>query len=153
MPVVFTFDIQKSTDGQVEYNRIRSAFERLGWEHLGGTAYRYPRLGTENKYPVEDWFNHVIPALMLFRTYLLKSEHTLTKYTLDIQSSAGMNNQTDFGTPPVADDEMTLYDPSTPQFSKDSLLAWINEIKNPSDYRRQRKSTAEGANESEQDKE
>lgn len=132
MPVVFTFDIQKGTGGPVEYNRIQSAFERLGWEHLGGTAYRYPKLGAEKEHPVEDWFNHVIPALMLFRTYLLKSEHTLTKYTLDIQSSAGMN-QPNLGTPPVAGDKMTLYEPSNQQFGKGNLLAWIDGVKYPYD--------------------
>ncbi len=61
MPVILTLDVENAGPG--EHNRIQSAFERLGWEALGGTAYRYPKLGAEQ--PTEDWFNHVIPALML----------------------------------------------------------------------------------------
>ena len=41
MPVTVTFDIERPTP--LELNRLRSAFIRLGWEHLGNTAYRYPR--------------------------------------------------------------------------------------------------------------
>jgi hypothetical protein len=63
VPITVTFDIQRPTSQELK--RIRSFFERLGWEHLGNTAYRYPQLRGEHV--VEDWFNHVIPALMLLR--------------------------------------------------------------------------------------
>jgi hypothetical protein len=75
-----------------EHNRIQSFFERFGWESLGETSYRYPPLGSEES--VEDWFNRVIPALMLLRLYFLKARkrgRRLTKFTLDIQSSSGFN--------------------------------------------------------------
>src|SRR5260370_38319347 len=65
MPITVTFDIRKPT--AAELNRLRGLFERLGWEHLGNTAYRYPKL--HGQHPAEDWFNHVIPALMLPRAF------------------------------------------------------------------------------------
>jgi hypothetical protein len=49
MPVVLTFDIKGATTSQL--NRIQSFFQRFGWENLGGSAYRYPRLGTNEKWP------------------------------------------------------------------------------------------------------
>ncbi len=94
MAVIITFDIEGAPPQ--ERNRIQSFFERLGWENLGGSSYRYPRLGTDDQ-PVEDWFNHVVPALMLFRTYALKSERKISKFTIDVQSSSGHNPATDFG--------------------------------------------------------
>lgn len=65
MPIAMTFDIERPTP--LEQSRLRSAFGRLGWEHLGNTAYRYPKLHQPTA--IEDWFNHVVPALMLLRTF------------------------------------------------------------------------------------
>src|SRR5438132_8367751 len=97
MPAVITFDIKKATTK--ERNRVQSFFERLGWENLGGSSYRYPRLGSDQ--PTEDWFNHVIPALMLFRAFIVKGDVTLKKFTLDVQSSTGFNPESGYGTPPL----------------------------------------------------
>lgn len=48
--------------------------------------------------PVEDWLNHVVPALMLFRAYCKKRD-CLTKFTLDCQSSSGYDLATNLVTP------------------------------------------------------
>ena len=101
---------------------------RLGWEHLGGSAYRYPKLGAEH--PVEDWFNHVIPALMLFRTLLRDNEIEVSKFTIDVQSSAGFSPHT-FGAPPktlISDD---LYPTHQQAFGEKRLLDWINDLRGP----------------------
>ena len=129
MPIVFTFDIRGAPP--VERNRIQSFFERFVWQNLGGSAYRYPRLGVEREHPVENWFNHVIPALMLFRVYVVESGRELTSYTLDIQSSAGMNPYTGFGTPPEEAHEINLYPPNNSQFGETNLRDWLDEIDYP----------------------
>lgn len=129
MPIVFTFDIKGAQS--TERNQIQSFFERFGWENLGGSAYRYPRLGAEQENPVEDWFNHVIPAMMLFRSYVLDSQRELTKYTLDIQSSSGMNPERKLGSPPLPSEEMRLYAANNPQFGGAKLRTWIRGIKYP----------------------
>jgi hypothetical protein len=51
MPITVTFDVRNPTSA--ELNRIRGRVERLGWEHLGNTAYRYPKL--HGQHPTEDW--------------------------------------------------------------------------------------------------
>ena len=87
MPVTVTFDIVRPSS--LELNRLRSAFERLGWEHLGNTAYRYPHLDEHDA--VEDWFNHVVPALMLLRVFavhLLADGRSLRKFSLAVLSYA-----------------------------------------------------------------
>lgn len=128
MPIVITFDIEGAPPQ--ERNRIQSFFERLGWQNLGGSAYRYPRLGTVDQ-PVEDWFNHVIPALALFRQYLIESNRPLSCFTLDIQSTTGYDPNSGFGTPPVIGTSVKLYDPKNTSFGKEKLQTWISSLKFP----------------------
>lgn len=128
MPVVLTFDIEGAPP--LERNRIQCAFERFGWESLGGSSYRYPRLGSTQ--PVEDWFNHVVPALMLFRTYLVQSGRQLSKFSLDVQSSTGANPVTEFGAVPHPSANVTLYTPTTPaHFGVGNLRGWLDGIPYP----------------------
>ena len=129
MPIVFTFDISGARP--VETNRIQSFFERFGWQNLGGSAYRYPKLGAQLDNPVEDWFNHVIPALMLFRTYILDSGRELPKFSLDIQSSVGRDKDSEYGTSPLPGENIRLYDTKQVQFGERNLREWLAEIKYP----------------------
>ena len=88
MPVTLTFDIEDASvaDGN-DRTRIIAAFTRLGWENVGGSAWRYPALGTQNT--SEDWFNHVVPALMYLRSLTSHAGFNITKFTLDAHSEAG----------------------------------------------------------------
>ena len=129
MPVVFTFDLTNAPP--VDRNRIQSFFERFGWQNLGGSAYRYPRLGAEREHPVEDWFNHVIPALMLFRAYVISSGRELPKFSLDIQSSAGRNPEFGVGTPPLLSADVHLYETPQQQFGASNLREWLDEVTFP----------------------
>lgn len=88
MPITVTFDIeQASFKDSNDRTRIIAAFTRLGWEHIGGSAWRYPSLGTQN--PSEDWFNHVIPALMYFRSLVVHGNLDAYNFTIDAHSEAG----------------------------------------------------------------
>jgi hypothetical protein len=88
MPITITFDIEQASfhDGN-DRTRIIAAFSRLGWEHIGGSAWRYPALGSENA--SEDWFNHVIPALMYFRSIVEHAGLDVYNFTIDAHSEAG----------------------------------------------------------------
>ena len=97
MPIIVTFDLSNAKD--LDLHRVRSLFERFGWEHLGGTAYRYPRL--EDEHSNEDWFNRVIPALMLLRALALAEGRGLTRFSIDVQTSTGYNSTTGIGQPPL----------------------------------------------------
>ena len=147
MPVLLTYDLEGAAPA--EFNRLQSMFERLGWEKLGGSSYRYPRLGTTDQ-PVEDWLNHVVPALMLFRTFAIKSPSELRQFTLDVQSSAGYQKSTAFGSPPLSGTDMKLatkqakkatgkakkirkklYAPGNGSFGEKNLIDWLDDIEYP----------------------
>ena len=132
MPVTVTFDIERPTP--LELNRLRSMFLRFGWEHLGNTAYRYPKLHETDA--VEDWFNHVIPALMLLRSFgvrLLADGRSLKKFSLDVQSSTGHNPLTGVGAQPLSAIDVTLVQPPDGQrsFGVQNLLDWLDGIEWP----------------------
>jgi len=129
MPITVTFDIKNPTSA--ELNRIRGFFERLGWEHLGNTAYRYPKL--HGQHSTEDWFNHVIPALMLLRAfarYATLNGRNVRKFSIDVQSSTGFNPITDVGTLPLPAHEIGYSQPSKSgrAFGKRRLETWLDGI-------------------------
>ncbi len=129
MPITVTFDIDRPTS--LELNRLRGAFERLGWEHLGNTAYRYPKLHQHDA--VEDWFNHVVPALMLLRAFavhLLAEGRSLDKFSIDVQSSTGFDPLTGVGTPPLPADDVNYSQPSASgrKCGLQNLKDWIDGV-------------------------
>lgn len=129
MPITVTFDIVQPAP--LELNRLRGAFERLGWEHLGNTAYRYPKLHQPNV--VEDWFNHVIPALMLLRSFavgLAESGRSLDKFSIDVQSSTGYDPTTGVGTPPCDADHIVYTQPSSSgrAMGLQNLIDWLDGV-------------------------
>jgi hypothetical protein len=129
VPITVTFDIQQPTPR--ELNRIRGVFERLGWEHLGNTAYRYPKL--HGRHPTEDWFNHVLPALMLLRAFARHAAATgrgLRKFSIDVQSSTGFNPLTNTGMLPLPAAQITYSQPSKSArgFGRRRLEDWIDGI-------------------------
>ncbi len=127
MPVVLTFDLEGAPP--IERNRIQSMFERLGWQNIGGSSYRYPRLGSKKR--VEDWFNHVVPALMLFRTYARTSGHRLRNYTLDVQSSTGYDEAGRYGSPPQRGSDIEFDAPNNASFGAQKLRDWIDGVSYP----------------------
>jgi hypothetical protein len=91
MPITFSFDIEESTVKDTnDRTRIQLAFLRLGWEQVGGSSWRYPCLGASH--PSEDWFNHVVPALMYFRALVEHAGIKVTRYALDAHSAAAYKN-------------------------------------------------------------
>ena len=130
MPVVLTFDVGGATP--LQRNRIQSFFERFGWQNLGGSSYRYPPLSVTQ--PVEDLFNDVIPALMLFRSFVRQSGCPLTKYTLDAQSSTGFDPASTFGSGPLPAvaappaQMITFHQPTNAAFGLARLQAWVDGI-------------------------
>jgi hypothetical protein len=129
VPIIVTFDLRNPAPSDL--NRIRGFFERLGWEHLGNTAYRYPKL--HGAHPTEDWFNHVVPALILLRAFARFAPLTgcsVEKFSIDVQSSTGYNPITNIGTLPLPSDQITFSQPSRSgrAFGKQQLEAWLDAI-------------------------
>lgn len=129
MPVVVTFDLAQPRSS--ELNRLRSLFQRLGWERLGNTAYRYPPLGEQPE--AEDWFNGVVPALMMLRAYahFASTEgRGLARFTIDAQSMTGFNFETQVGSPPLSGDEadFVVPPPGARAFAERRLRDWLDGI-------------------------
>ena len=125
MPIIITFDVQDGDNNQ--RNRVQELFEKLGWQSLGGSSYRYPKLGSHLSHPAEDWLNHVIPALMLFRRYVMSGPRvTLTSFTLDAQASTGCDVASQAGPSPKVMTSEDLYLTPHNKFTVTNLLAWLN---------------------------
>lgn len=111
MPVIFSFELKEARPEQAQ---IGALFERFGWERLSEETYRFPRLAPEpDSPPLEDWLNHVVPALMLFRCYVLSHRLTVNAMTLDARSSTGYRREAQLGNPPLHADNVRLYDPKS----------------------------------------
>ena len=98
---------------------------------VANTAYRYPKF--HGQHPTEDWFNHVVPALMLLRTfarYAAATGRNLTKFTIDVQSSTGFDPVTGVGTLPLPGGAVRLSRPSPPgeKFGRRRLVNWLDAI-------------------------
>jgi hypothetical protein len=113
----------------IHHNHMQSMFERLGWQQIGGSCYRYPRLAQNP--PVEDWLNHVVPALMLFRSYVAGHDLQLTKFTLDAHSSTGIDAVQGIGEQPHTGPNIPLCPPANAQFGEANLRNWIDTIPVP----------------------
>lgn len=130
MPIIVTFDLEQPLSADL--NRIRSALERLGWERLGNTAYRYPKLHSEHQ--TEDWFNHVIPGLMILRVFALNAPNsgtTVKKFSIDVQSSTGYNPETGVGVLPAQAEEITFSSASVGAFGLKNLKNWLDGVEWP----------------------
>jgi CRISPR-associated endonuclease Cas2 len=77
VPITISYDLK--TDDPNQRNYLRSMLERFGWKRLGGSVFRYPAESGQE----EDWMNRVIPALMFFRSYILKNNIEIKFFTLD----------------------------------------------------------------------
>lgn len=87
MSVIVAYDFQ-AAPGPQHYNRVRDVFEKLNWEHVGGSTYRYPKTVPAAG---EDWLNEVIPALMFFRSYVARHNLTLSKWVISAQSDLALH--------------------------------------------------------------
>lgn len=124
MPVLFSYNVQGPSPQ--ESNRIQSLFERLGWQNVGGSSYRYPPLSADPTAP-EDWLNHVVPALMAFRAFVLNHPHlTVPKFSLDIQTSTGYDQVSSIGSAIAAATVANFAPPNTQAFGAQNLEDWIN---------------------------
>jgi len=127
MPVTLTFDIEEPLPDPNDRPRIQACFTRLGWEHIGGSAWRYPALGTTNV--SEDWFNHVVPALMYLRSLAEHGGLKIYNFTIDAHSEAGHRGRADqpLGQPIRSAAEITMYPANMGVLSEQRLRKFIQD--------------------------
>lgn len=125
MPVSISFDISNGTTD--DFARIRMNFQRLWWEPVGQSSWRYPRL--ERRDQPEDFFNHVLPALEYLKTLAIERGGNISRYCLHIDSiSDWRDGDEPVGTPILAADQLTLSVPGGldgPKLSEAKLRRFI----------------------------
>lgn len=131
MPVMFSYNVDGATPQQ--HNHLQSMFERLGWQSVGGSCYRFPRLAAPPTQP-EDWFNNVVPALMLFRAYVLHNGLNVSKFSLDAQSSTGHDATAAVGSAIASAATVNFSPTGIPAFGAANLETWINDATNSVPY-------------------
>ncbi len=120
MAVTVTYDVTDIDNN--DRTRIRCAFERFGWEHIGGSTFRYPRF--EHDVEFEDWLNHVAPALHFFRSFVLAKGITIRAFTLDTQSSSCFKEGV-AGVGPAVGAALPLVPPTNTQLGEQSVRDWV----------------------------
>ena len=152
VPITITYDIQGAPP--TDHHRLQSMFERLGWEQLGGTVFRYPHTRQQKAaelsssprersltsrgaprrrgYQVaEDWLNDVVPALMILRAYIIHAQgegRTESKFTIDAHACTGCSPETGYGNPPLPRSELDFNPYKRKDFGEEKLQALIDEF-------------------------
>ena len=117
MPITISYDLTAAAPHHRNY--VRSMLERFAWERLGGSVFRYTGR-VKNKKREEDWLNDVVPALMFFRSYIIKHEIQLKFFTLDTSSIARIDFSdagATLGNQPLAGEDLLFKTPSNIQSS------------------------------------
>ena len=127
MPIIVTFDIKKIDKNG--HPRLKSMFKRFGWQAIGGSVFKYP--SSEKSNEPEDWLNHVVPALMLLRTFVIAKELSLDSFCLSASSFTEVQRTPRRGRLPT--NTKILRDPgkSDQAFGEAQLLKWIGDLKFP----------------------
>ena len=126
MPVTVSYDLAAADTN--ERNYIRSMFERFGWKRLGGSVFRYQLIEGQDE---EDWLNDVIPALMLFRSYILAKNIKLRFFTLDSNSVTRIDYtdpSAELGFEPANGNDTHLYPPTNAQSSEKRIRRAIDQL-------------------------
>lgn len=132
MPITVTYDLKQVSDPN-DRTWIRSMFERFGFRRLGGSVFRYAGVPGATGELVEDWLNHVAPALMLFRSFVLKRGLTLERFTVDAQSIAFLDHSDEtllLGTAIQDGATIALVPPTNPQAGEATVRDFVTAATN-----------------------
>lgn len=127
MPVTVSYDVSRITNNNRTY--IRSMFERFHFKRLGGSVFRYTGIpdGAGNNY--EDWLNHVVPALMFFRSFISAKRIKLKFLTIDSSSISMLDHSDPFaklGVSPKMGDQLPLAIPTNVQSSEQRIRGFVD---------------------------
>ena len=127
MPITLSYDLK--TDDTKHRTYIRSMLERFYWRRLGGSVFRYAGVTLEDGTVYEDWLNHVVPAVMFMRSYLLSRGVSLRFLTIDAFSTSYVDNSDaalPFGRTPQPGAKLDLTEPSNVQSSEDLIRRFVD---------------------------
>jgi hypothetical protein len=86
-------------------NRVQSLFQRLGWEHVSQSQFRYPSNNSTNISFI-SFMNRIVPGLSLFRYYSIRNRIHFSSFTIDatIHVHHNSNGPNTPGSLPLQDD-------------------------------------------------
>jgi hypothetical protein len=102
-------------------------FERFGWKRLGGSVFRYGGRKIAGVVQ-EDWLNDVAPAVMFFRSYVVRNSIQVKSFTLDAMSVSRVDCSVapHFGRRPRIGTKLSLKKPTNVQSSEKKLRNFID---------------------------
>lgn len=127
MAITISYDLTTGNNNHRTY--LRSMLERFGWARLGGSVFRYEGRSSASGSNEEDWLNDVIPALMFFRSYILKHKIKLKFFTLDTFSVSRLDHsdpQALLGEKPLSGGALKLFSPSNPQSAEKTIRSFVD---------------------------
>jgi hypothetical protein len=126
MPVTITYDFSQVDPNDRNY--IRSALERFHFRRIGGSVFRYigtPRGGET----YEDWLNHIAPAIMFFRSFIMSRNIKLKFFTIDSFSISQVDHSdpdTRYGEVPKLGQYLDFAEPTNSQSSVEALRTFVD---------------------------
>lgn len=128
MPITISYDLTNVLNNN-DRTYVRSMLERFRWRRLGGSVFRYEGLLDAQGALQEDWLNHVVPALMFFRSFILAHGITLSRFTVDAASVAHIDRSDPLlmlGAPPQSGVNVQLGIPTNPQSAEQVLRDFVD---------------------------
>lgn len=126
MPVTISYDLTQV--GNNDHTYLRSMFERFNWRRIGGSVFRYS--GVEvNGSAYEDWLNHVAPALMFMRSFVIRRGISLKAFTIDASSVSFLDHSDAtalLGTAPMNGTNVPLVNPTNTQCPEQTARAFVD---------------------------
>jgi hypothetical protein len=104
-------------------------FERFGWRRLGGSVFRYEGVRQDGEM-YEDWLNHIVPALMFMRSYIVERDLDLSFFTVSASGSSFIDNSdpgNSYGNQPLDGDNLNDIQPTNEQSSIRTIRQFIDE--------------------------
>jgi hypothetical protein len=127
MPIIVSYDLTNVDNNDRNY--VRSMLERFHWRRLGGSVFRYDGIVNEaDGTPFEDWLNHVIPALMFLRSFLISRNITLRFFTVDASSTSFLDHSDPaqlYGNAPQTGAQLDFAVPTNVQSSEATIRAFV----------------------------
>lgn len=130
MPVTISYDLTSVKSNDRTY--IRSMLERFHFKRLGGSVFRYSGVPDHDGIVYEDWLNHIVPAVMFFRSYILAKKIKLKFLTIDANSISMLDHSDRLallGARPASGSKLVLKEPTNKQSSEQKLRDFVDAAK------------------------
>lgn len=120
MPATLNFDLDTSAATSDDWARLRLGLLRLGWEKVGSSSWRYPRL--DRMHEPEDLMNNVFPIANLFRAICIDRGIPVTNGTIEVHGRSDWRGGiSPLGTPILPVEQIYLYQPEVAASSSAKL--------------------------------